>query len=204
MQQTIAIVGIHTGIGKTLVSAVLAEAWEADYWKPVQSGTEERDCETVRALVSPLPDRIHPERFLLTTPVSPHEAAKIDNKTFGLDDFVIPITARTLLIETAGGVMSPMTQDKTMADFAAHFRLPVVLVSQNYLGSINHTLSAIESLRVRGISILGLIMSGHPNPASELFIEQYSGCSIIGRVPWMENPNPESVKAAAAGIGRPV
>jgi dethiobiotin synthetase len=200
MNKSIAIVGIHTGIGKTLVSAVLAEAWGADYWKPVQSGTDERDCETVRSLVSPLPGRIHPERFLLTTPVSPHEAARLDNKVFGLEDFMLPKTDRTLLVETAGGVMSPVTQDKTVADFVAHFKLPAILVSQNYLGSINHTLAAIESLRRRDIPILGIVISGHPNPASETFIEEYSGCAIIGRVPWMDKPMPEGVREAAAGM----
>jgi dethiobiotin synthetase len=196
----IAIAGIHTGIGKTIATAVLAEAIGADYWKPVQAGLEERDTHTVRCLVTNSTTRIHPEAVLLKEPQSPHAAAMAEGITIDYTKFAWPVTMNTLLVETAGGVLSPMTADKTMADFIAHFRMPAILIAQNYLGSINHTLMSIEVLKSRGIQILGIVINGAPNEASESFIEQYTSLPIIGRVPQFEKLTKDVVNKAAIAL----
>jgi dethiobiotin synthetase len=200
--RALAIVGIHTGIGKTVVSAALVQALDAAYWKPVQSGLEERDSETVAALTGVSPDRILPERYLLRTPVSPHEAARLDGITMQLSDFRLPATDRLLLVETAGGVMSPLTDDRVMADFVKYLDLPAILVVRHYLGSINHTLSALECLRFRGVDIKGVVVSGGENHASEEFIVRYGGVKIIGRIPDMTPPGRNEVWAAAQSLSR--
>jgi dethiobiotin synthetase len=182
--RAIAIAGIHTGIGKTIVSAVVAEALGADYWKPVQAGDlDNTDTMKVAALISNGMARVHPEAHRLTEAMSPHAAAEIDKVEIDYQLFPFPETGGILVVETAGGLHSPMTGNKTMADFISHYQLPVLLVSQNYLGSINHTLMSIEIMKGRNIDVRGIIINGERNAASENFIEQYSGLPVIAQVP---------------------
>lgn len=197
---TIAILGIHTGIGKTIVSAVLTEALQAHYWKPVQAGIEDRDMTTVQSLITDGATRVHPEAVLLRTPASPHTAAAIEGVTIDFQEFSWPITSAALLVETAGGVLSPMTDTATMADFVTHYQLPVILVSQNYLGSINHTLTAIETLKNRNIAILGIVMSGDTDTSSESFINSYTNIPIIARIPHITPLTAAQVQQIAAGL----
>ena len=197
---SVAILGIHTGIGKTIVSAVLTEALQAHYWKPVQAGIEDRDMITVQSLITDGEARVHPEAVLLRTPASPHTAAAIEGVTIDFQEFSWPITCAPLLVETAGGVLSPMTDTATMADFVTHFQLPVIVVSQNYLGSINHTLTAIETLKNRTIPILGIVMSGDTDTSSESFITNYTNTPIIARIPHIAPVSAEHVQQIAAGL----
>ena len=196
----IAIAGIHTGIGKTIASAVLAEAMGADYWKPIQAGIEECDKHTVQNLITNGSQRVHQEAIVLTQPLSPHAAASIDGVTIDFKKFQFPQTDKLLLVETAGGVLSPVSGTTTMADFMAWYSLPAILVVKNYLGSINHTLLSIEVLKTRGIRLLGLIINGEPNEASENFIVQYSGVPIIARIPLFRTVNPTSISKCAETI----
>jgi len=196
----IAITGIHTGIGKTVATSMLAEALGADYWKPVQAGMEERDSDVLMKLLTNGPARVHPEAVCLTQPMSPHAAAAIDNVEVDYKKFKWPITTKVLLVETAGGILSPMSDDSTMADFIAYFKLPTILITQNYLGSINHTLMSIEVLKNRGIKILGLVINGAAYPSSESFIEQYAGIPVLARIPHFETLTQKTIHAAALEI----
>lgn len=199
MDNCIAIAGIHTGIGKTIVSAVIAEALKADYWKPVQAGTEERDVTTIRQLVSH-DIVLYDEAYLLTQPLSPHAAARIDGITIDHTKFIFPITDNLLLIETAGGIMSPVSDSATMADLMVHYHLPAILVVKHYLGSINHTLLSIELLRSRGIPLLGIIINGNDDKGSETFIAEYTKVPVIARVPEFITLNTSSIKECAANL----
>lgn len=200
MYSRIAILGIHTGIGKTAASAVLAEALEADYWKPVQAGIEERDAERVAQLISNGGNRVHDEAVVLSQAMSPHAAADIDGVSIDYTQFRWPQTDKTMLVETAGGVLSPMSGNTTMADFVAYYKLPAILVVQNYLGSINHTLMSIEVLKSRGISLLGVVLNGASNTPSETFITQYAKVPVLARIPHMDPLNKTSVATCAAQI----
>ncbi len=200
MTKSLAIAGIHTGIGKTIASAVIAEALSADYWKPVQAGIQERDTDLVRKLISNGAHRVHAESVLLSQPMSPHAAATADGIEIDFTKFVWPVTNNMLLVETAGGLLSPMSENKTMADFISYFQLPVILVAANYLGSINHTLLTLEVLKARGIKLIGIIMSGTSSLSSESFIEQYSESSIIAGIPHFEVIDADAIKNCAALI----
>jgi dethiobiotin synthetase len=203
MKNVIAIVGIHTDIGKTIASAVIAEALQADYWKPVQAGNiGHRDKWVVENLISNSKDRVHAEAVLLSEPMSPHAAAAIDNVEIDHTKFIWPSTDKLLLIETAGGVLSPMYEDVTMADFVKYYELPVILVSKNYLGSINHTLLSVEVLRSRDIPILGIVMNGETNKESESFIEAYSKVPVIARIPFFEELTHTAIKDCAVEISK--
>ncbi len=200
MTRTIAVLGIHTGIGKTVASAVLAEGMDADYWKPVQAGIEERDAHLVKQLITNGNNRVHDEAILLSQPLSPHTAAAIDGIEVDFTKFTFPETEKILLVETAGGILSPMSATATMADFVTHFKMPAILISQNYLGGINHTLLSVEVLRARGIRLLGIVMNGIANESSETFITKYSKVPVIARIPHFDRLDSASIKAYAAEI----
>src|SRR4051812_35331298 len=101
------VTGIDTDSGKTLISAILCEALQADYWKPVQAGFP-RDSDTVKSLISNPITKIHPEKYLLKTPASPHASARIDGVEIVLENFILPLTNNQLIIEGAGGCLVPL------------------------------------------------------------------------------------------------
>ncbi len=193
------ITGIGTDVGKTFVSAILTEALQADYWKPVQAGlTPTTDAATVRGLVQNPVSRFWPERHRLLLPASPHAAAAAEGLTLGLNDFELPATDNHLLVEGAGGLLVPLAPCLLIADLVQHLGLAVVVVSRNYLGSINHTLLTLEALRQRQIPVRGLIFNGEPTPATENFIAAHTGVPIMPRVLLEPEVTPAVVSRYAA------
>jgi dethiobiotin synthetase len=188
----IIVAGIHTGIGKTISSTVLCEALKADYWKPVQAGDLHQSDSMFVAKNTSI-RTIHPERFRLTVPASPHYASAVDGIEIKLNDFQIPHTEHNLIIETAGGIMSPLSTKILNIDFIQYLNLPVVLVSENYLGSINHTLLTIELLKSKKIEVMGIIFNGDENVESEKFITQYSALNKLFSIPKFENISKQSI-----------
>lgn len=168
------ITGIGTGIGKTIVSAVLTEKLKADYWKPVQSGDlDNSDTDLVRSLVSNTVSKFHPEAYRLTQPFSPHKSADLDGIKIERSKFVLPSTKNQLIIEGAGGLMVPLNDHFLMIDLIKKLNAEVILVSRNYLGSINHTLMSAEILHAKGIKLNRLIFCGDQDSYSENFIRSY-------------------------------
>ena len=175
--------GIGTEIGKTVASAILVEALNADYWKPIQSGAlEDSDTNTVSQLISNSVSRFHPEAYRLTQPLSPHAAAELDGITIEPEMIVLPHTENALVVELAGGLLVPLNETYLNIDLVQRLGLPVVLVSRNYLGSINHTLLSVEACRNRNIPLLGILFNGPTVPATEAFILNYTGLICIGRI----------------------
>lgn len=183
MMRKIFVTGIGTDVGKTVVSAILTEALEADYWKPVQAGDlDNSDSIKVKQLVSNSNTAIHPESYLLSQPMSPHAAADIDNVTIDLNAFKMPKTTNNLVVEGAGGLMVPLNEKDLIVDLIKQLELDTILIVNNYLGSINHTLLSIDVLKNRGINVLGVIFNGAANQESEKYILNYSGLKCLGRI----------------------
>ena len=180
--QNIFITGIGTDVGKTLVSAIVVEALEADYWKPIQAGDlDTGDAHSIQKLVDNQKTVIHPNAYALNTPASPHFAASEDGITIELNKIKRPETQNTLVIEGAGGLLVPLNDSETILDLI----LPedkIIVVSRHYLGSINHTLLTIEALKNKGLSILGIVFNGNENKATEAIILQKTSLPMIGRV----------------------
>ena len=177
------VTGIGTGVGKTVVSAVITEALQADYWKPIQTGSIEGiDSETVGALITNKNTKIHPEAYCLGLPLSPHAAAKAENVLIKIGTFPYPKTKNNLVIEGAGGLMVPLNDKELMIDLIKETKAKVVLVVSNYLGSINHTLLSISAIKEKNIPLAGIIYSGITNIASEEVIEQFGKVNVIGRI----------------------
>ena len=166
------ITGIGTDVGKTLISAILVEVLQADYWKPIQSGDlNYTDTMKVRALVSNEKSQFYQESYLLTKPLSPHSAAKFDNIQISLDKIECPNSNNSLIVEGAGGLLVPINDSgEMMKDIMIKLAFPVVVVVRNYLGSINHTLLTVEVLQKYGIKIGGLVFNGEKNEDSERII----------------------------------
>ncbi len=177
------VTGISTDVGKTIVSAILVEALQADYFKPVQAGLESLDRETVKSLVSAKRIKFHKEKFLLQHAMSPHAAAELEDIDIRLSKLKLPNTSNNLVIEGAGGLLVPLNyKGDTILDLIKYYDAEVVLVCTNYLGSINHTLLSIQALKNKEVNILGLFFNGESNLASEKVILETTGIRCLGRI----------------------
>ena len=195
------VTGIGTEIGKTITSAILTEQLKADYWKPIQSGDlHQSDTLKVKNLVSNSVTQFHPEAYRLTQPFSPHYSAKLDGVKINLADIRLPQTENNLIVEGAGGLMVPLNQQDLIIDLIKKLALEVVLVSKNYLGSINHTLLSVEALKNRNIPIKGIIFNGEVNDASESIIKKMTGLNVIAHIPVLTEINKEKVKDIAENV----
>jgi dethiobiotin synthetase len=198
MKQQYIIAGIGTEIGKTFISSILTEALQADYWKPIQSGALDfTDSDTVRSLIFNDKTVFYPEAYRLNQPMSPHAAAAIDGIEIELSKFQLPQTDKHLIVELAGGIMVPLNDRETNLDLIKKLNIPVILVSKNYLGSINHTLLSAEILKMNNIQVKGLIFNGEQNKYSEDFILNYTKLECLGRVNFEENIDKSVVKKYA-------
>lgn len=177
------VTGIGTDIGKTLASAILVEALKADYWKPVQAGNlQNTDTMKVRDLVSNNQSDFYPESFRLTMPISPHAAAAYDKIEIKESNIIPPQHKNTLIIEGAGGLMVPLNKNFLMLDLIQLLKAEVVLVSKNYLGSINHTLLTAQALQNKNITVKGIIFNGNSVITTENFINEYTGLKFLFRI----------------------
>jgi dethiobiotin synthetase len=174
------VTAISTDSGKTLVSALLTELLHADYWKPIQSGNAQSDKETVRKLISNPDSFIHDEVYSFEAPVSPHLAAQLENVEISIESIVVPKSSNnSMIIEGAGGVLVPINSKQTILDLILKLDIEVIVVSNHYLGSINHTLLTINALKQANVKIKGIVFNGKSNYASELIIEQMTGVPVL-------------------------
>ena len=178
------VTGIGTEIGKTIVSCILTEKLKADYWKPIQAGElDDSDTMKVRKFISNKKSHFFEERYRLENPMSPHAAAKIENIKISLNDFKLPKTNNNLIVEGAGGLMVPINHEGHMiADLVKKLNIPTIIVSRNYLGSINHTILTIKALQHLNIPIKGIIFNGKENIETQQIIKDTTGINILGRI----------------------
>jgi dethiobiotin synthetase len=186
MSKQFIITGTGTDVGKTLASAILMLGLDADYWKPIQSGTD-TDTKTLRAMTGLPAFRFHREAYCFNAPLSPHRAAEMEGIEIDTHQLKPPQTARTLIIEGAGGLMVPVTRNTLMIDVFKTMALPVILCARTELGTINHTLLSIEALRARSISLHGIIFIGAENPDNIKTIFDFSGAKMLGHIPMLEH-----------------
>lgn len=180
------ITGTGTDIGKTVFAAGLAGLLGADYWKPVQTGVAD-DAEGDRHTVAALSGAATlPEVYRFAAPLSPHRAAELEGVEIDPDRLAPPPTDRPLVIEGAGGVLVPVTRNLLSADLFAGWGLPVILVAATGLGTISHSLTAIEALRARGAPLHGLAFVGEDHPDNLATIAAFSGARVLGRLPRLD------------------
>jgi len=176
------ITGIGTDVGKTITSAIVTQALEADYWKPIQAGDlDNSDSLKVKFQISNPKSQIFENSYKLNTPASPHLAAAIDGITIDLKQIKVPSTDNHLVIEGAGGLLVPLNDNDTIIDLIKP-DYKIILVSRHYLGSINHTLLSFEALKSRNLKVAGIIFSGDENKATEEIILNKTKAKFIGRI----------------------
>ena len=187
------VTSIDTNIGKTVCSSILCAGLGYDYWKPVQCGDLDFSDSMKVKSYSPL-TKVHAESFQLNAPMSPHEAAKLENMDISINDFKLP-KSEEIIIEGAGGVMVPLNYKGNMiVELASLFEAKVIIVFKNYLGSINHTLLTIDKVKSVGLDILGLLVVGDEVTSSERIIEDATQMNIIARIPIVDRVNQKWVK----------
>ena len=189
--------GTDTDVGKTIVSAWLVQGLKATYWKPVQSGLEGGgDRERVRLLLNLPSERLLPEVYAFTQPVSPHWAAELDQQPLDPERLKLPESSGHLVVETAGGVMVPLTRSWLQIDQLKEWNLPIVLVARSGLGTLNHTLLTLEALRLRNLKVLGLILNGPPHADNPDTLEQLGGVPVLAQLPPLQELNAEQLAQA--------
>ncbi len=190
------IAGIGTDVGKTIASAIIAQALEASYWKPIQAGDLESSDSIMVASLTNKKVTILPEQFCLTASMSPHASAELDNIFITEEAFEIPRVKGNLIIEGAGGIMVPLNNEGLLSiDLFKKWNLPVILISRHYLGSINHTLLSIEALKAKKIPIEGIVFIGDENKETESIILKVSALTFIARIPIASEVNALYVRA---------
>jgi dethiobiotin synthetase len=190
------VTGTDTGVGKTVVSALLCAALDATYWKPIQTGTREGSDRAAVARMSQLPrNRTVPESYRFSTPVSPHLAAMRAGVTIDFREIRTPRIdpLDNLITEGAGGVLVPINKTQRMVDLMSHLKFPVLLVSRTSLGTINHTLLSLAALRSARLDIQGVIMVGKENRENRKAIEHYGEAPVVGFVPVLKCLNHHSL-----------
>jgi dethiobiotin synthase len=192
------ITGTDTGVGKTIVSALLCAALDSIYWKPIQTGTrEETDRNTVRNLAELPESRTIPEVYGFAPPVSPHLASRLAGVRIELRKIRAPQIAsqENLIVEGAGGALVPINRTQLMTHLMKQLNLPVLLVSRTSLGTINHTLLSLAALRAAGLRVRGVVMVGEPNRENRKAIEHYGEIEVVGVVPILARINRKTLAA---------
>jgi len=174
--QRIIVAGIGTEVGKTLVSTILTHLFDGDYWKPIDCGNSDTPW------VKKWHRRVHPPAYSLSGLCSPHQAARLENITIRPETIELPKTSRTLIIEGVGGILVPLTTTQTTLDLFKTWEGKWIVVSKHYLGSINHTLLTVETLKNHSIPLLGIIFNGEPNPDSEEAILEITKLPCLGKL----------------------
>jgi dethiobiotin synthetase len=201
------VTGTDTGVGKTVVAAMLTLAFHGIYWKPIQAGTEDgTDRQRVAALTGLPEAHFRSERYVLGQPLSPHRAAELDNVRIDPDGLHLPediAPDRWLIVEGAGGVLAPITRSMLQIDLFVRWSAPVILVARTALGTINHTLLSLEALKRRAIAVRGVVFVGDAIEDTERTIVEFGLTKKLGRLPFLKTLDADSLcEAFAAHFNR--
>jgi len=196
MTKQFIIAGTDTDIGKTVFAAALTLALGGNYWKPVQSGIEYVDTKVVQDITRLPEEHFFPESYVLTEPLSPHRSAEIDGVDLDVKSIAVPESKRPLVIEAAGGLMVPLTRKALQINMFKRWKIPVILCARTGLGTLNHTLLSLESMRAREMDVHGIAFIGDENEDNMRTIAEMSGEKILGRLPMLGELNPEILKSA--------
>ena len=186
MSRRFFVTGTDTGVGKTVLSALLCAALDAAYWKPIQTGSDEgTDRETVARLAQLPPEKLLPEAYCFRPPVSPHLAAEQAGVEISLEKIQLPAAANgaPLIVEGAGGVLVPINGEEFMVDLMKRLGLPVILATRGALGTINHTLLSLAALRSARVAVTGVVMMGEEFGDNRRALERYGDTRVVGAIP---------------------
>ncbi|ACT56960.1 dethiobiotin synthase [Candidatus Liberibacter asiaticus] len=192
MKLRLVIVGTDTSVGKTIFASALVHALNAYYWKPIQSGMyEETDSKTIHRIGRIPKSHIIPEKWKLRTPASPHLAAEIDGVIIDPATINPPDINDSIIIEGIGGLLVPLTTEYLFIDLIERWQFPIILCARTSLGTINHSLLSLETLRNRNINIIGIAFIGDSMPKVEETIVKIGRIPHLGRLPKIDPIDPD-------------
>lgn len=200
------VVGTDTGVGKTVAAAILVRAaartGAVRYWKPVQTGSES-DTAEVRRLTADTDAEYSQPAYSLALPASPHEAAAAEGRQLSSSDLDRRLTSElelggVLVVELAGGLAVPITEDFLQLDWLALRRPPLVLVARSCVGTLNHTLLSLEALETRGLTPRAILLVGPPHRSNRETLERRTRLVVI-EVPPFEPLEPAALDTWLAG-----
>ena len=201
ISHNIFVTAIDTNVGKTVVSSLLVKALQADYWKPFQCGTdEETDSQFIKRMTAQEGITVHKESYCLKTPQSPHYAAEQEELRIDLDQVKVPDSKNSLIVEGAGGILVPLNDKDYVIDLAVREKMLTILVTQHFLGSLNHTFLSVEALRRRGLRILGLVFNGEENLGYEKFVSEQVDLPVLFKTPSFPNLTKDSLSSFAPEV----
>jgi dethiobiotin synthetase len=187
MNQDLFVTGTDTGVGKTLLSALLVAALQRKYWKPIQTGAcEGTDRQAVMRWAEVPDEATYPEAYIFDPPVSPHLAAEQQSAEIDFDRIGRPPSPSPMIIEGAGGLLVPINAKHLMLDLIRHLDTSAVIASRTTLGTINHTLLTVAAARNAKLDVRGVVMIGHENTDNRRSIERYGNVPVIGWIPWLD------------------
>lgn len=223
MHAGVFVTGTDTGVGKTVVGCVIAEALrrreiDVGVMKPIETGVGVQGPLDAIALVEaagvddPL-DLVCPQRFEL--PAAPsvaaaREGASVDLSAIRRAYLALRERHAFLLVEGAGGLLVPIMRDYAMVDLMAELRLPILVVARGALGTVNHTLLTLEAIERRGLPLAGVVVSHGPRPISGADAENLAvlraelGARLVGEIEPLspEAPAPAGAIRLEALLGR--
>ena len=196
MNSDLFITGTDTGVGKTLLSALLVAALKRKYWKPIQTGASQgTDRDTVIRLAKIAADDACRETYVFDPPLSPHLAAKQHGTIIELEEIRRPGATDPIVIEGAGGVFVPINDRAFMLDLMRHLGAPAVIAARTALGTINHTLLTVFAIRQAKLPLRGVVMIGEDNNENRLAIERYGDVPVIGSIPRLDIIDREKLRS---------
>ncbi len=204
MKNGIFISGTDTGVGKTVVSALLVSAFQqrgfsAGYFKPIQTGTEE-DTPALADLLS-LPLNEFPEpAYRFPEPAAPYRAAELHGVEIDLErvsEVWKGLASRTWVVEGAGGLLVPLNKHQTTRDLIRKLGLRMLLVASTRLGTINHTLLSIEAAAKGGVDLAGIVLVGDEDPELEAALGKVTDTPILARIPHLPELSPSRIAQVA-------
>jgi len=185
MARRVFVTGTDTEIGKTVLCGLLCSVWGAHYWKPIQSGTTNpTDSEVIAGWIGG--QRVIPEAYRLSQPLSPHLSARLDGCRIRLDRIDLPRLSGPLVVEGAGGVFVPLNDHDLMIDLMIRLGLPVIVAARSGLGTINHTLLTLDRMKTGPLDVMGVVLIGALNPENVKAIERFGSAPVIGQIPWVD------------------
>ena len=197
--KTLIVTGSDTGVGKTVVCAMLTLALEGIYWKPIQSGTADgTDTQRVQAMTGLPSSHFLPERYVLRAPLSPHRASELDGITIEPESLDLPQASgkRWLIVEGAGGALVPINRQILQIALFSRWRAPVIVVTRTALGTINHTLLTLEALKRRALEVMGIIFVGDAMPDTQRTIAEFGAVKSLGRLPLLPGFSADALREA--------
>jgi len=216
------VTGTDTGVGKTTVSCALLAAARArglkvDAIKPVETGCVPLDdgqlyAADAAALARAAFGEERKARALQTfrAPLAPSVAAELEQRTVDVDlidagvDAIRQAQPDFLLVEGAGGLLVPLTDDLDMASLAHRLGLPLLVVARDGLGTINHTLLTLEAAARRDLTVAGVVLCGAASGTlagdaerNAFEISRRAGAPVLGILPHQPDLTPTALARAA-------